>query len=180
MSNWYRIANISSERQIHYRTAREYKMLLLVVQQSGWQSILLSRPLYNKRSEILRPFIQSYPYTNTNINELEKTQWRAARSAMRNNSRGSRIILMMKILKWEFLEWRREVSRHGETAKSPRSFSKQVLPTTQVYGDSSFNRTLKEWNRLIETLVSANTFKCCLSSRFKFPNMVWQIPPFSY
>lgn len=130
------------------------------------------------------------PYTKKNINELEKIQRRAARFVMGNNSRESSVTLMMKTLKWESLEHRREVSRlamfyksvHGEIAlplpshlvhsiNNTRGHSErfiQVPARTQVYANSFFNRTVRNWNGLTETVVSAatvDTFKSRLGRR---------------
>ena len=86
---------------------------------------------------------------------------------------------MMQDLKWDSLERRREVNRlilfykaiHQETAipfpnhllhsvnktRGHRKRFVQVPARTHVYTNSFFNRTIKNWNELSETVVSAIT-----------------------
>ena len=111
-----------------------------------------------------------------------------------DNNRESSVTLIMQGLKWDSLERCREVSRltlfykaiHQETAipfsnhlvlsvNKTHGHSKrfiQVPARTQVYANSFFNRTTKNWNGLSETVVSASTVDTFKSRLSKHLNSV--------
>ena len=125
------------------------------------------------------------PYTQRNINALEKVQRRAARFAFRDYSRDSSVNQMLTELQWPLLADRRENHRLSFMFKATRGLISIALNNyitiagrttrhkhnlhfdhlyarTDVYKYSFFPRTIPAWNRLSRDIIDSGslmTFK---------------------
>jgi hypothetical protein len=130
------------------------------------------------------------PHLKGDISTLEAVQRRAARFVMHNYSWESSVTEMMETLGWQSLEQRRREARlvlmykvvHGLVAiphqghieqnklctRSKNSLRLKVYsPSTEIARNSFFPKTIKDWNKLNEDTVTAETiekFKTRISS----------------
>ena len=120
------------------------------------------------------------PYLKKDILDVEAVQRRAARFVTGDYSRYSSVTSMLNNLKWQSLESRRREARlsllfkvvhglvavphEGHISKSKtRTRAKNSLklnvyaPKTEIFRSSFFPRTVKEWNTLPDSFVTADT-----------------------
>ena len=125
------------------------------------------------------------PYTNENIESMERIQKRAARFVTNTYGKDTSITAILKELKWAPLQQRRKTHRlttlfkminneininynniiQPKIARNRRGHSQQFqkrYASTDAYANSFFLRTTSEWNKLLPETVnqpSTNTFK---------------------
>ena len=122
------------------------------------------------------------PYTDKNINKIEAVQRRAARFCMNRYRRRASVTDMLEYLHWPTLQARRQVSRlcmlykisnglvkiNSEHLKEPSRRSRHqhsksfIVPTSvrDYHKNSFYPRTIRDWNGLPESVVSATSLDC--------------------
>jgi len=122
------------------------------------------------------------PFLKTDINKLEAVQRRAARFVLNNYKWDSSVTAMLKSLNWQSLSSRRREARvtllykiiHGLVAVPcdefiSRNFSKTrssnshrlkvFSPQTETFRNPFFPRTVIDWNRLPDDIITATTIE---------------------